>query len=277
MQFAGLFLICMALFTRLNLKAGSIFAVSVICNIIGTLTYGRISTGSYALDQFIGMFLFTETESYFPLIHWMIFPAFGLLFGEILQRVRDKRKLYTILIIPSAIVFVLYYYVELCVDQSVFTLFTEWRSFCYIRIADAIPAIFANVAMLSLFYFLSLPVGERQMAGVNFVSKNINRFYCTHYFFIMPLSLYLTYVNGDLFNDGIYIIIVAAIVLILTTVVVYVYDRYLVKRVRGFFGKNKAVWISLVLALSVIASVWAYNANADYFPNLVNDYGWERD
>ena len=182
-----------------------------------------------------------------------------------------------ITIVPSAIVFVLYYIVELCVDQSVFTLFTEWRSFCYIRTVDAIPALFANVAVISLFYFLSVPLGDSQTAGLNFVSKNINRYYCTHYLFVMPLSMYLTYVNGDLFNNGIYVIITAVTVLVLTTAVVYVYDRYLVKRFRGFFGKNKAVWISLVLALSVIASVWAYNADADYFPNLVNDYGWERD
>ena len=277
MQFAGLFMICMALFTRLSMSSGTIFAVSVICNIVGTLTYGRISTGSYAADQFIGMFFFTETESYFPLVHWMIFPAFGLLFGEILRRVKDKRRFYLITIVPSAIVFVLYYIVELCVDQSVFTLFTEWRSFCYIRTVDAIPALFANVAVISLFYFLSVPLGDSQTAGLNFVSKNINRYYCTHYLFVMPLSMYLTYVNGDLFNNGIYVIITAVTVLVLTTAVVYVYDRYLVKRFRGFFGKNKAVWISLVLALSVIASVWAYNADADYFPNLVNDYGWERD
>ena len=277
LQFAGLFMMCMALFVRLNLKPLSIFIVSVICNIAGTLTYGRISTGSYALDQLIGMFVFTETESYFPLIHWMIFPAFGILFGEILQYVADKKKFYTIAIIPSAIVFALYFIVEECMDQSVFTLFTEWRSFCYIRTCDAIASIIACVFMQALFYFLSLPLKERATGCVNFISKNINRYYCVHYVFVMPLSLYLTYAAGSLLQNAASVFCIAVAVIALTTATVYVYDKYLAKRFRKFFARRKTAWIVLVIALSVIAAVWAYNADIGEFPNLVNDYGWGRD
>ena len=271
LQFAGLFFICMALFTYLKLSNLWVFIISVAANIVGTLTYGAVSTGSYALDQFLGMFIFTETESYFPLIHWMVFPAFGLLLGEILTHVRDKKKFYSIVLIPSSLVFILYFIVSENAEQSLFTLFTEWQSFCYIRIVDVIPSVISCMAVLSVCYFVSEHLSERAGKCVSFVSKNINRYYCVHYIFVMPVSMYLMAVRGDYLNSGALVWTFAAVVIALTSVTVYIYDRYYAKKAALFFGRNKVLWTALVIVMSIATCVWAYHGTQE-FPNLVNDY-----
>ncbi len=271
LQFAGLFFICMALFVRLDLKPFAIFIVSVACNIIGMATAGRITTGSYAADQLLGLVFFTETESYFPLLHWMIFPAFGILLGEFLMHIKDKKKFYTIAIIPSAIVFAAYFIVDAYIEQNVFTLYSEWTSFCSMSLPDAAASIISCMFMLSAFYFISLISGKRIMGCVSFISKNINRYYCTHYFFVLPLSLYLGHVAG-LIENGIVLFVVTVVIITLTTLVVLIYDRYLVKSFHEFFGRRKLMWQLIVIALTILFAVWAYQARVEEFPNLMNDY-----
>lgn len=275
LQFAGLFFIAMALFTHLRLKSWHIFVISVVLNIIGTLTFGTMTVGNYPIDQFIGLFAYNETECYFPFIHWMIFPAFGLVFGELLMHVNDKKKFYGILFIPSVLVFAAYYLIDAYFDDPVFSLFSDWRSFCYIRIWDAACAIMSNLALLCICWFAVRFISERGMKAVGFVSKNINRYYCVHYVFVIPLSMYLFYISGEYLNNDIAVYAIAAAVILATTLIVFIYDRHLAGKFHTFFGKHPYLWSAAVILVSILAAVWAYKADVstEEFPNLHNDYG----
>ncbi len=122
--------------------------------IVGMLTCGRIATESYAFDQLLGLFIFTNTESYFPLFHWMIFPAFGMVYGDALLHVNDKKKFYGRLLILTTIVFVIYYYFGVRGDQNVFTVFKTWQSFSYMSIYDAFMQLFCNTAVICICFFI---------------------------------------------------------------------------------------------------------------------------
>jgi magnesium-transporting ATPase (P-type) len=78
-------------------------------------------------------------------------------------------------------------------------------------------------------------------------------------------------VRGDYLNSGAIVWMTAAVVIALTSAVVYVYDRYYAKKAALFFGRNKVLWTALVIVMSIAACVWAYHGTQE-FPNLVNDY-----
>ena len=273
LQFAGLFFLCMALFTKLKLKPVHIFIIALLANGVGMLIGGRISTGSYALDQIIGFFVFTKTESYFPLIHWMVYPAFGIFFGDILKHVKDKKAFYGILFIPCSILMAVYYFIGIRYEQPYFTVFNDWRTFCHPGLPDVIMQLFANTAILSLCYFITRVLPERSMKGACYISKNINRFYCIHIVIISFYAYFILEIMGfDYFTSAGPTCIFALGLIILTTVCVIIDDKYINRYIRELTkGRRGAVLAAAVFLISIIVCAWAY-PGITTFTNMWNNY-----
>lgn len=274
-QFAGLFFLLMGLLTKLKLKSVHVFLLSIVMIIAGMLCCGDVNTGNYALDQFLGLFIFTNTESYFPLFHWMIYPAFGMVFGDVLLHVRDKKKFYTMLFVPTAIVFAIYYYVGLNTDQSVFTVFETWQSMSYMNIYDALMQLCCNTAVICICFFISAPLSEKAMQPVNFISKNILRYYCVHSVLVFSLQAILKLRTGGKFYDPEPCYAIALFMIIITTVIVYVYGKYMQKPVRSVIESHRGLFYGLVIVLSVLACIYAGSGidwDYDSFPNMMNEY-----
>ncbi len=271
LQFAGLFFICLALFYRLKLDTPAIFGISAALSILATFVRGSSFTGIYAVDQLIGLFFFTETESYFPLFHWMIFPASGMLFAELLMRVKDKKKFYSLLLIPAAAASALYFSVGLLVDQPVFTAFTVWQSFCYVNLLEALAQLFPNLFMICVCFFVTHHMSERAFRPVSFVSKNINRYYCIHSVLIYWLWFLFHYVfHPDPENEPFCYVMTLGIFL-LTTLLVLWYDRKWQGPVRSLLGKHRILLYGIVLLLTLVSGVFCYRGITE-FPNLTNEY-----
>lgn len=270
LQFAGLFFISLALFKHFKIKAEHIFYISVILNILAMALKGYLNTGVYAFDQLLGLFVSNYSESYFPLFHWMIFPAFGMLFGKLLQHVKDKDRFYAIILVPSVIVFAVYYYVGINVEQPFFTVFSDWTTFTSMSITDGLVQMICQLAMFAAAYFITKGISERGMRGVNFISKNINRFYCVHSVIIYFLFFIFEF-WADVEITALSCYLLALAIIVLTALITYFYDKYMAKKARAFFGKNYKIWYAVVILLSIIVCIWA-GAGAKELPNLFNDY-----
>ena len=270
LQFAGLFFLCMALFRKLKLKSWHIFVIAIVLNLIGMALKLRISTGFYALDQLFGLFVFTNSESYFPLFHWLIYPAFGMLYGEQLMHVKDKKKFYSILIGPLAVIFAVYYYIGICVDQPVFTVFSEWRTFCCVNIFDAIMHLFCNTLMITLGFFLTFKLSEKGAAPIRFIAGNINRYYCIHTVVVYFLEVFLIEIAGIEVN-ALICYSLAFFVIAICTICVIIYGKYMAAGCHEFFGRNIYFWYGVVVGMSIVLCIWASLGTAE-FPNLLNDY-----
>ena len=271
LQFAGLFLILSGLIMHLKLKPGHVFGIAVIMNVIGMGLAGRIHTGSYAIDQLLGMFIYTDSESYFPLFNWFIFPAFGMLLGELLTHVSDKKKYYALMAIPCTIVTVIYYCIAIGYDQPVFTAIREWKSFCYMRLPDALAMFFINTLVLCIWFFVTLGLPDKAMQPVLFVSRNINRYYCVHSVFIYIAAGVLELALGVEINSPARCYLTALIILICTTVIIWFYEKHMARKCVEFFGRHKYVWYAIVIILSIAICVWSA-AGVSEFPNVTNDY-----
>lgn len=275
LQFAGLFFILIGLLYRLKFRSAHVFMLSIIMTIAGMLTCGRIATESYAFDQLLGLFIFTNTESYFPLFHWMIFPAFGMVYGDVLLHVNDKKKFYGRLLILTTIVFVIYYYFGLRGDQNVFTVFKTWQSFSYMSIYDAFMQLFCNTAVICICFFITEPLSKSAMRPIEFVSKNINRYYCVHSVLIYYAATMLEVLSDGKFESAALCYIAALVIMLLTTLVVIIYGQYFAKPIGEIITSHRGLFYTLVIIASVLACVYAgKGVEWDYgsFPNMMNDY-----
>ena len=270
LQFAGLFFICMGLFSYLKLKSGHIFAISAVLNIIAMMLKLKINTGYYVADQFFGMFVFTGTESYFPLFHWMIYPAFGMVLGDILCHVKNKDLFYGISLIPGVIIWAVYFYIGIAVDQHVLMFYNEWQSMAYVNIADVMFQLVCNFTMLCICYFPVKILSPRVMKGVGFISKNINRFYCVHSVIIYVIMTVIALTDRFVVNTPVcYASMV--VVMALTVLLVWIYDEY-GDPLRSFVASHRTACYTLMVVLTVGACAFA-SLGYDYFPNINNGYG----
>lgn len=273
MQMAGIFFIVLGLLKKLKLNYGTIFIISVALNIMGVIFSGKIETGNYVLDQLIGLFIFTNSESYFPFFSWMIYPAFGMIAGKVLRHVADKKKFYGLLIGPACLLWILYYAVGINIDQPFFRVFIDWKSMCYVNIFDAAAHFICCIGLAAIWYFISLRASERVVSGAGFVSKNINRYYCVH---LVLINIFLTFLelsgHGKLTTSfGCYF--TAFVIIVLTTVILKFYINYWAAAVNGFIAKNRAAIRVAIVVLSVIACCWAFaGSTGGDIPNLTNDY-----
>ena len=275
LQFAGLFFFMMALFRKLKLKSWHIFIIAVILNIIAnSFFFGFHPTQSYAFDQLMGLFFLTPAESYFPLFHWLIYPAYGMVFGDILQHVKDKTKFYGILIGPSAAIFAIYYYIGICVDQHFFTVFRKWQTFCGVGIWDALMHLFCNTFMISCGYFLTFKLSKQQLRPIFFVSKNINRFYCIHTVLVYFIEVFLIDIAGLEIN-AIQCFGIALLMVISCILGVMVYSRYLVGPCHTFFDKHKYIWGAVIVILSAAICIWSSYGTTGHV-NLWNEYSLDQ-
>ncbi len=271
LQFAGLFFICMGLFSKLKLKGWQIFIVSVIANLIAMALNAKIHTGIYGIDQFFGMFVFTESESYFPLLHWMIYPAFGIMFGDILKHVKDKNRFYGILIVPTLIIRVVYYYIGIYAHQSVLKFYYEYQSMAYVNIFDALLQLVCNLYVICLFWFIGRLFTDKMMSKVNFVSKNINRYYCVHSVLIYIVSVTIaTFLEEGAVNTPVCYLF-CVVIIALTTLIVWLYDARLYTHTHAFFSKNIYLWYALIVIVTIAACGFA-SMGINNYPNLLNEY-----
>ncbi len=270
MQFAGLTFLMLGLFGILRFSEMKAFIASIAMNIVGMVLAGRVHSGNYVVDQLLGLFIATESESYFPLLHWFIYPAFGMVFGVLLKRVKDKKKFYLTLLIPTGILTVLYFYVAACVEQPFFLVIRDLEAFNRMNIADALMQLVCNTFLISTAFFVTGFLPDRIMKGVGFISGNINRFYCVQWVLIASIEVIFSLLSVTV-AKGYQCYFIGLFVILLTWAAVRIYSDSLAKKVQAFIEKRKALCYGLVIAASVVMCAWAYGAGLP-MPNFINNY-----
>lgn len=93
LHFAGLALMLSALLLWIKVKPLTIVGVSLILQLIGRCL-AMLPEMTSDLGYFVGLFYKCTPAGCFPLMQWYIFPAFGILYGAVLQRVSDLKAWY---------------------------------------------------------------------------------------------------------------------------------------------------------------------------------------
>ena len=209
--------------------------ISIFLSIAGTLLEG-VQTGNYGIDQILGFFWGTYSESYFPLFNWFIFVAAGQWFGKKYRDLKDKKRFHLISLPVGIVVCTAYIYISFNGEQDVFKGLTSEVFLAHRPFADAIVCLPINIALISLCYFLGKMIPHRAMPLLTHPARHINQYYCISWVIICFLYYDFCVVH---FNTDSEVACWWQIVLALTIVTVIVYNRYLQKSVVEFFGKRR--------------------------------------
>ena len=265
MQFAGLSFLLVTLTWQLKFSSIHTVLLAIVMSMVGSLLEG-VQTGNYAVDQLLGLFWGTETESFFPLFNWFIFVAAGKLFGKYYRKLQDKGRFYAITAPVSALCFAAFVYVISSTEPGFFNFHDETgHGFCWMRLPDALACISTFPAMFGICYMVSLILPEKVLQVVCHPAVHINQYYNISWVLIKLVPFFILGIN-DMQHIEIWLV-----VMVLTIIGVIVYSKWLKESTETFFGRHSYLWTAVVWIVSMAFAIYAF-ANYSSFPNEFNGY-----
>ena len=216
MQFAGLAFIVLALFKKHKITPVQQVMIGLLCAGLGEILANK-STCNIYLDDIFGLIWGTCEVSCFPLLNWLIFPCFGVLFGELLQHCNDKNVLYKRIFLICLIGVLTSYYLILFTDD-----YYNNGSYYYMGIKNVIYALCYPMSLFAICQYIAEKTEVEDLPIVGFCSKYLNTSYCISWVIIFGTR----YVCYDLMNidlNNMYIVVAMFVILIITYYVTKMY------------------------------------------------------
>ena len=183
LQFAGLAMIVIALCIKIKLHPAIIFSISILFAAISDFLAGT-GTGTLVFDMILGLFYPISELTCFPLLTWFIFPAAGLLFGTMLLRCTDKRKMYGALLPISGLI-TLFVHIVSMISTNYYTI----NLYYALGLGPAVLAVFVVFFVLSLGHFAQKKLSGLLTAIVLRMSSYLNDIYIISWLMINWLLL----------------------------------------------------------------------------------------
>lgn len=195
LTFAGLALMVMALFIKLDMTHTLMVAAAAVMCAAGTLLNG-VDVGNPLGNIFLGYLIGTEDAdgmvlSDFPVLNWMMFPVCGYVFGTWLKRVKDKDLFYLTFSLPALAIAAVYFAFGIYHETGMFG--EGQNCFYHMVFSDVLASICLTVGIIGVYYFTLkiLPAGLFNIAVI--ISENITSIYFIHWVlvsFVVNLCMY---------------------------------------------------------------------------------------
>lgn len=268
LQFAGLAFLLMALLRKIGLRYRSILIVSVAMSISAYFLEG-VQTGNFFIDQALGYLWGNDSESYFPLLNWFIFPAAGCWFGKLYLHLKNKALFHKVSLPVGLVLTVLYIEANIKGWWGGFLLFSSERFLAHRMLPDAIMSLIANVWQITLFYYIAQVIPQKAIPALTHPSKHITQYYCVSWVVIC----FIGYIFGeDLADTDGTTILLWLFVLVTTIGIVTIYNKYLQERFNAFFGRARWFWVTLVFVAMLAAGIYGYFQCTGTYPTFLNGY-----
>lgn len=102
-QFAGLAMIFTAFVRKIKLSEIGALVVGILLSCIESII-PDINSGNKAFDLFMSTFVTaSNVPSHFAFFNWYVFVAAGMVFAQIIRRVRNERRFYLGLMLASGL------------------------------------------------------------------------------------------------------------------------------------------------------------------------------
>ncbi len=274
LTFAALTFFFMALLIKLKLTPLKILGVGAALSIIALIcSYVVTPPDSYLASQFLGFLIITDAESYFPFFSYFFFVAAGYFCGHYYRRMKDKDRVCSLLsriIIPICIA---YYLIRFFVPMPFLPEVSSDLQYNLQPFPDAIATTLVSIILLIMFYKIS-KVFFRGNAPkpIASISKNINRYYCISYVFILPMQTILIAKLGFLpeMNSALPFL-VSTLVCFACAAVIKIYQMTFESNIKNLDIRIKFAAYILMLVASILVLVYVY-PKLDVYPNIWNNY-----
>jgi len=273
LTFAGLSFLFLALMKRIKLSDSFIFIIGIILNIGAAVLYTKMkSTNNYILSIFLGFFILTDAEAYFPFCCYFIFVAFGYWIGGIYQRISNKDKFYNLILIfclPSVIIF---HYLRFNYDILSLLPYTLLECFCLMPGPIAIIFFMSTFIYLAISYKINKMLKGKTPGFITHLSKNLNQYYFISYVITVQTSVFLKATKGEKYpsemKQG---TLYSFILIIFCRIVIELNDKYIHFTITTLKNPMRNYVFVFIWILSFISFIYIY-PKVEIYANIWNNY-----
>jgi len=258
LQFAGLAFLLLAICQKIKMGPQAILVLALLMNFAGTQLIGHY-TSSYVANQILGLFYHTPTCSCFPLFNWFIFVAAGNVLGKFYKKSENIDFEYRFILPISGIIAIVHQYLSITGKSAMFTTLQNDWEFYNMSTPDAVCIAFGVAPfMIGFFRLISKIIPNSWLNVLSYSSRHINQFFCVSWVLIMWTYSFLYFIEPAVTFGG-FVLRWLAIVL-LTTLCVFVYNRYIVGKIGQYFTDNRGKWTIAVWAFAIAFGIWYFNS-----------------
>ena len=181
LQFAGTAFLFMALFKKLELRPWMILVISIVMSLLGSLTPGLFDNAPEYIQLPVGLLIYTNSQTAFPAMQWLIYPALGICFGHLLQHVKDKDRFYRIALVIALVAALAINAGFLLIGIDTAEILMEVMVY-YTQAPPTLIWCLSVVALLiPLYYFVGKVIRGKAAVFVKYISANLTTIYVIHW------------------------------------------------------------------------------------------------
>ena len=272
LTFAGIAFMLIALFKKLKVPDVWILIIGFAMNIVAYPLFKSMkSPDNFLLSQLLGYFVLTNAESYFPLLSYFVFVAFGYWLGGLYPRIADKDGLANRVLLICLPIVIIYYLLRIFVPFPLMPVYDTYEHYILCTGPDAVATIMASLAALALFHKLSVRTGGKTPKIVDHVSRNINLYYIISYLFTVPMQTILLATSGKLMSGWLLPTAYSLLVFFLCKILIDFNDRYTHITITKLKNPKRAVVFTIIWILTIACVIYVY-PKVETFATFWNNY-----
>ena len=272
LTFAGLAHLFFGLLKKIKLSDKSILIIGTIMNFASFPLFKIMkSPSNFLLSQFLGHFVLTDADSYFPLFGYFFFVAAGNWMGGIYQKISNKDKFYNRILIFCFPFVIIYHYLRKNDKIPLVSIYNSFEHFCLSPGFDAIHRLMTQISFLAIFYKIDKMLGKTPYFIIH-CGKNLNQYYLISYIITMHMNTYLKVVRGEKYpsemkNIDLFVIIIA----ISSKIIIDLNDKYIHFTIIYLKNPTRTIVFALIWILTIISVIYIY-PKVEVYATMWNNY-----
>ena len=219
LAFAGMAMITIGLFKKLNLSAKQMLAIAFVMSLAGTFLRFT-DLGSNVANLIAGYFIGSAGGfTAFPLFNWIIFPVTGVFCGEYYIRCNDKKKLLRFW--PIGLVISTAYFVASWYIPNGFL--SEVHHYYFMTTLDALFCLIYIYGNIGFCYAVSGLLSDGAKSFISKMSGSLNEIYIVQWFLIPLTYIFICYFKRDIVFGNLSLFVIAALELAAATAIAFAY------------------------------------------------------
>ena len=273
LPFAGLSFFLLAFMKTLKLSSSTILIISLIMNIAAYPLFNIMeSPKNFLLSQFLGFFVLTDAESFFPLCSYFVFVAFGYWLGDLYQHMTNKDKFYNLVLIICLPLVTIYYYFRSHYDIPYLPEYFSDEHYCLYPGPDAIASCMTNLIALALFYKLDEMLGGKTPEFVTHAGKNLNQYYIISCMIIFHSCIYIIATKGEHAPKEVKApTFFSLMVIVICRITIDMNDKYIGFTITKLKKPKQNIVFAFIWIFSIISVIYIY-PKVEVYSTFWNNY-----
>ena len=273
LTFAGISFLFLALLKKMKLSDKSILIIGIIMNFSSLILYKIMkSPNNYLVSIFLGYFILTNAEAYFPFCSYFIFVAYGYWLGGIYQKISNKEKFYNLILLFGLPIVTIFVYLKYTNNIPFFNEYSKIESYCLMPGPIAWMFCLVNLTISAISYKIHRLLKEKTPEFIKHCGKNFNQYYMISYTITMQWNTFLKVTKGENYPAKMkYPTLFGFILLFLSRILIDVNDKYIHFTITTLKKPMRNYIFTLIWIMTFIIVAYAY-PKVEVYATVWNNY-----